>query len=137
LAKIFKLLVGEFNDHLESALASAQDNGEQSGPDDSDEEWEDEESESPTKQMDSNGKNWKQIELSRLLSTNGSLDEEEDDEEEDDPDVISDPLYRINLRQYLTELISEFSKQPYFSSHFAPHLNVMEKKALTSIGIQC
>ena len=77
------------------------------------------------------------LELSRLLSTNGSLDEEEDDEEEDDPDVISDPLYRINLRQYLTELISEFSKQPYFSSHFAPHLNVMEKKALTSIGIQC
>ena len=54
-------MVGEFNDHLESALASAQDNGEQSGPDDSDEEWEDEESESPTKQMDSNGKNWKQI----------------------------------------------------------------------------
>ena len=61
MAKIFKLLVGEFNDHLESALASAQDNGDQSGPDDSDEEWEDEESESPTKQMDSNGKNWKQI----------------------------------------------------------------------------
>ena len=54
-------MVGEFNDHLESALASAQDNGDQSGPDDSDEEWEDEESESPTKQMDSNGKNWKQI----------------------------------------------------------------------------
>ena len=77
-------------------------------------------------------------ELSRLLLTNngGSFDDD-DGEEEDDPDILNDPLYRINLRQYLTELISEFAKQPYFSSHFAPHLNVMEKKALTSIGIQC
>ena len=77
-------------------------------------------------------------ELSRLLLTNngGSFDDD-DGEEEDDPDIINDPLYRINMRQYLTELISEFAKQPYFSSHFAPHLNVMEKKALTSIGIQC
>ena len=74
-------------------------------------------------------------ELSRLLYTNDSF--EEDEEEEEDLDIISDPLYRINLRQYLTELISEFAKQPYFNSHFAPHLNVMEKKALTSIGIQC
>ena len=40
LAKIFKLLVGEFSDHLESALASAQDNND-SGPEDSEEEWED------------------------------------------------------------------------------------------------
>ena len=55
LAKIFKLLVGEFSDHLESALASSQDNDD-SGPDDSDEEeWEDEESStSPLKQSEAN-----------------------------------------------------------------------------------
>ena len=44
--------------------------------------------------------------------------------------------YRINLRQYLTEFVGEFTKQPYFMSHFGQHLNAMEKKALASIGIQ-
>ena len=54
LAKIFKLLVGEFSDHLESALASSQDPND-SGPDESDEEWEDEESStSPLKQFETN-----------------------------------------------------------------------------------
>ena len=44
--------------------------------------------------------------------------------------------FRINLRQYLTEFVGEFTKQPYFMSHFGQHLNAMEKKALASIGIQ-
>ena len=68
---------------------------------------------------------------------NGTFDDtEEGDDEEDDPDALTDPLYRINLRQYLTEFIGEFAKQPYFMSHFGQHLNIMEKKALASIGIQ-
>ena len=44
--------------------------------------------------------------------------------------------FRVNLRQYLTEFVGEFTKQPYFMSHFGQHLNAMEKKALASIGIQ-
>jgi len=135
LVKIFKLLVGDLSDHLENALASAQDdhNDIDSGAEETDEEWEDDDS----TEMNSTGRTFKQTELSRLLGLNGTFDDEEDGEdEEDDPDALADPLYRINLRQYLTEFVGEFTKQPYFMSHFGQHLNAMEKKALASIGIQ-
>lgn len=62
-------------------------------------------------------------------------DEEDEDEEDDDPDALADPLFRMNMRQYLTEFITEFVRNPYFSNHFAPHLNVLEKKALSNINI--
>jgi len=133
LVKLFKLLVGELSDHLENALASAQVQDIDSGAEDSDEEWEDEDNNSEM----NTGRTFKQTELSRLLGLNGTFDDQEDGEdEEDDPDAIADPLFRINLRQYLTEFIGEFAKQPYFMSHFGQHLNVLEKKALTNIGIQ-
>jgi len=135
LAKIFKLLVGDLSDHLENALASAQENNDidSGAEDDTDEEWEDDDN----SEMNSTPRNFRQTELSRLLGLNGTFDDtEEGDDEEDDPDALVDPLYRINLRQYLTEFIVEFAKQPYFMSHFAQHLNIMEKKALNSIGIQ-
>lgn len=59
--------------------------------------------------------------------------------EEEDPDCRNDPLYSIDIRQYLVTFLRylarrglfspipprEFCQQPYFS-HFAPHLNPQE-----------
>ena len=127
LVKIFKLLVGELSDHLENALASSQDIESENSDE---EDWEDEENTG----MNNTNRTFKQTELSRLLGLN-NFDFDEEDENEDDPDALADPLYRVNLRQYLTEFINEFVKQPYFSSHFAQHLNIIEKKALENIAI--
>ena len=137
LVKIFKLLVGELSDHLENALASAQDIESENEDSDGDE-WEDQESSNALNQQSTN-RTFKQTELSRLLGLNGTTfdfgDEEDEDDEDDDPDAAADPIFRVNLRQYLTEFVGEFVKQPYFMSHFAQHLNVVEKKALENIGI--
>ena len=73
-------------------------------------------------------------ELSRLLGDFGD-DDDEDEDEDDDPDAIADPLFRMNMRQYLTEFITEFVRNPFFGNHFAPHLNMLEKKALGNINI--
>ncbi len=59
----------------------------------------------------------------------------DEDEEEEDPDVLSDSLYRLNLRQYLTHFLLEFCKQPYFP-HFAVHLTTDEKRHLVALGVE-
>lgn len=67
------------------------------------------------------------LDLSRLLSpgdgSGGSSFLEEVDEE--DPDSKNDPLYSVDIRQYLLTFLREFCQQPYFS-HFAPHLTPQE-----------
>ena len=68
--------------------------------------------------------------------TIAGYDDEDDEEEEEDPDALADPIYKMNVRQYLTDFITEFVKQPYFMSHFAQHLNDLEKRALRQIGVQ-
>ena len=56
-------------------------------------------------------------------------------DEEEDPDALADPLYNINVCRYLTDFVTEFSRQPFFAAHFAPHLNQSEKTTLATIGI--
>lgn len=131
--------MGELSDHLENALASSQDFESDNDEDNSgDEEWADDDSAADHGAIQtSTNRTFKQTELSRLIGLNGfDLDEDPDEDEEDDPDALADPLYRVNLRQYLTEFIGEFAKQPYFMSHFAQHLNIVEKKALENIGMK-
>ena len=43
---------------------------------------------------------------------------EDDDEDEEDPDARADPMYGLNLKQFLTEFLHDFCKQPYFP-HFS------------------
>ncbi len=61
---------------------------------------------------------------------------DEDEEDEEDLDVLSDPLYQLNLNHYLTEFLTQFCKQPYFPTHFAQHLTTPELRVLASIGAQ-
>jgi len=52
----------------------------------------------------------------------------------DDQDVISDPLYSLDLEAYLKEFVQGFSTQVYFRE-FAAHLNAEELKVLVKYGI--
>lgn len=100
------------------------------------EEWDDDDDNGMNNPSERTGRSFRQTEISRLLSTNGLYGDDEDDEDEDeDPDALADPIYKLNLRQYLNEIVGEFVKQPFFQEHFCVHLNEMEKKALSSIGI--
>ena len=49
---------------------------------------------------------------------------EDDDEDEEDPDARADPMYGLNLKQFLTEFLHDFCKQPYF-----PHFSQVRSKA--------
>lgn len=66
--------------------------------------------------------------LKRLLA---GVEEAGDDE---DPDALQDPIYHLNIQQYLTEFLQSFSQQPYFHA-FLQHLNKQEKQVLASIGV--
>lgn len=59
----------------------------------------------------------------------------EDTGDEKDPDALQDPVYHINIQQYLTEFLQSFSQQPYFHA-FLQHLNKQEKQVLESIGVR-
>lgn len=123
LVKIFKLIVGEMANNLSEALASStvEDEDDLS---DNEEEWEDE---------GGNTSN-EGIEISKLLDPAFAIYQDEDAEE--DPDAMADPIYRLNLKQYLTGFLTEFCTQPYFLTFFAQHLTHVEKNYLKTIGIE-
>ena len=73
------------------------------------------------------------VELSKILE--GDYYDENEDYEDDDPDAVGDPLYNVNLKQYLKEFLLEFSRQPYFG-HFVQHTNIVERNALKTLGVQ-
>ncbi|CAL4163273.1 unnamed protein product [Meganyctiphanes norvegica] len=57
-------------------------------------------------------------------------------DEDDDPDAVGDPLYTLDLQQYLSTFISTFAQHPAFHV-FIPHLNPHEREVLQGIGVQC
>ena len=61
---------------------------------------------------------------------------EEDEDDEDDPDAVSDPIYNVSLKKYLSDFVTEFSQLPYFQIHFALHLNQAERSTLHTIGVK-
>ena len=120
LAKLFKLLVNEINNIIEEA------HDEVSDDDDDDDEFEDDSQESDSS-LTPNGKGMNLADL--LAPAEDYLDE---DVEEDDPDCKADPIYSLDMKQYLVTFIREFTAQPYFS-HFTPHLNASEQETIKSI----
>jgi hypothetical protein len=123
LAKLLKLMVAELSSMMEAA---ADDDYEE---DDSGDEYDSQDSDAENCLNNSGG-----IDLSKLLDPgrdNNGYDEFLDDEE--DPDALSDPLYSINLKQYLVSFLTDFIRQPCFQ-HFTPHLNMMEQKTLQQLA---
>ncbi|XP_014669041.1 PREDICTED: importin-9-like [Priapulus caudatus] len=62
------------------------------------------------------------------------FDANDNDDDEDDEDALNDPLYQVNLQQYLMEFLRELSQQPYYST-FSAHHTDCERKVLANIGI--
>ena len=122
LAKLFKLLVNEMNEIIEEV----NDEVDSCDEEDDDDEFEDDSQESDCSQTAANGKG---IDLHELLAP--AEDYLEEDEEED-PDSKADPIYALDMRQYLVTYIREFSSQPCFT-HFSPHLNPSEQETIRTI----
>ena len=57
-----------------------------------------------------------------------------DAEEEDDPDVLSDPIYHMNLREYLVQFIQSFTQTQYYEP-FKSSLTAQELSVLKHVGI--
>jgi len=119
LAKLFKLLVNEMQNLVEEVDDDGDDDSEDEG-------WDDDSQESDNSQ--SNGATGG-IDLSQLLAPAENYME---DVEEEDPDCKSDPLYSMDIKQYLVSYLREFCQQPYFN-HFAPHLNPQEAATLQTL----
>jgi hypothetical protein len=116
--KIFKLLVNELaycnsNDDFEDVGADEGDEEEIHDPDD------DSESEKNEDDRDS---------FRDLFYFGGNTLE--------DQDIISDPMYAVNLEDYLKEFLLGLSQQPCYPQ-FVPHINAQEKKVLSGYGISC
>ena len=58
------------------------------------------------------------------------------DIEEEDPDCKNDPLYSMDIKQYLVTYLREFCQQPYFS-HFAAHLTPQEVGVVLMCNCGC
>ena len=94
---------------------------------DDDEEWE---GDSQDSEGSLNVSNSKGIDLSKLLAP---AEDYLEDVEEEDPDCKADPVYSLDIKQYLLNFLREFTAQPCFS-HFAPHLNQAETQTLHSLA---
>lgn len=90
-----------------------------------DEEWEDDEL----------ARGEQGVSISQLLEESDYKAGTEDTGDDKDPDALQDPVYHINIQQYLTEFLQSFSQQPYFHA-FLQHLNKQEKQVLESIGVR-
>lgn len=60
--------------------------------------------------------------------------EAEDGENEDDPELMQDSIYFLDLNQYLTDFLSNFSSHHEFPV-YVQHLNIQERKVLTKLNI--
>lgn len=113
LVKIFKLLIYELS--CVTADTTADEEGETES-----------ESEDDDKE---NGVSCSGFNVEDLL-----FDDEESGVNVDDQDILSDPIYTVDLSIYLKDFLTAFSQQPHFPE-FISHLNVQELKALSKIGL--
>lgn len=65
-------------------------------------------------------------------------DEDDDDssefEVEQDPEIRQDPIYQMNLAEYLEQFLKNFATHQNFQV-FVQHLNSSEKKVLNNLNI--
>lgn len=124
LVKIYKLIVNELSNQMESNMAPGIHEEEELVDE---EEFEDDD----------------EVEGSSTLLH--ILDEYENDtlndmdngiDDDDDPDALADPVYHINIQVYLTEFLQSLSQQPFYNM-FSSHHTPVEKQVLQTIGIQC
>ncbi|KAK7789846.1 hypothetical protein R5R35_003757 [Gryllus longicercus] len=118
LVKIYKLLVNELSNAMEASAAKTSEDLEET-----DEEWSGEE--------DEEGSCLEHRKKEKIFIGDDGVD---DDDAEDDPDILQDPVYHLNMQQYLTDFLQSVSQQPCFPV-FSQHLNNQERQVLAAIGI--
>jgi len=122
LVKIFKLLIYELSCvAVDTTLDEGEPGEVEAGAGDTDTESEDDDKE--------NGMSGGGFNVEDLL-----FDDEESGLNVDDQDILSDPLYVVDLASYLKDFLTAFSQQPHFPE-FMAHLNPTEIKALSKIGL--
>ncbi|XP_037091260.1 importin-9-like [Pollicipes pollicipes] len=121
LVKIFKLLINELSSAIE------RDAGSESDPD---EEYEDEAEEDQEKIDLPEG-----VPLSQVLSNDFHGYDFDTVDDEEDADALADPVYHVDLKQYLSEYLASFCQQPCIAL-FAPHLQTAERQVLSQIGVR-
>lgn len=131
LAKIFKLIVNELSTVME---ANASRTNAADWSHDSSGMWEEQEDEEDDDDDEDDDDGLAGQLLSDLIASNKYDDDYYDDDEEDDPDALKDPLYQIDLQAYLTDFLTQFAQQPYYSM-FSGHLNNDERQTMQSIGL--
>jgi hypothetical protein len=125
--KILRLLATDLTAKIEEeedqAAESDYDDEDEFGDDD----WEDEES--------TNHQKDKFAMLSDFLDASGlDMEGEEDEEQEADPDVLSDPVYQMNLKDYLVDFFRQCVQQnsPAFAQS-ASEMSDVEKRTLQTL----
>ncbi|XP_046424857.1 importin-9 isoform X1 [Neodiprion fabricii] len=113
LVKIFKVIINELSNDIEAVCATQ-------GIDKSEE---DEDEDDQEELLDPGN----EVNLIQL-------DPDDDDDEDEDLELKNDPVYHLNLSQYLRDFLLNFSTHHCFPV-FYQHLNVLERRALTSMNI--
>ncbi|CAI9717889.1 importin-9-like isoform X1 [Octopus vulgaris] len=128
LVKIYKLIVNELSNQMETNMATNIPDEDELIDEDEFEEGDDDDDEV------SDGTT-----LSSILEDYGGdglnvlksgLDEDED------PDALADPVYHIDLQAYLSEFLQSLSQQAFYNM-FSSHHTPAERQVLQAIGIQC
>lgn len=119
--KIIRLLATDLTNKIEEEedQAAESDYDDEDGEDD----WEDED----------DGRKEKFSMLSDLLDSNGLDFDGEDEEDVVDPDILADPVYQLNMKDYLIEFFRECVKQnsPAFAQSVS-ELSDVEKRTLST-----
>lgn len=120
--KIIRLLATDLTTKIEEDedQAAESDYEDEEGEDD----WEDEEDDRNKDQFSF---------LSDILDSHG-LDMDGEEEEEDDPDVLADPIYQLNMKDYLVDFFRQCVQQnsPAFAQSVT-ELSDVEKRTLSSL----
>ncbi|EGD81708.1 hypothetical protein PTSG_02419 [Salpingoeca rosetta] len=138
--KLFKLLVGEYQEQLLKAQRQEEgdgdddddydDDGVEGADDDDDDEegWEDVDEGSVPKFMSADEFYSSSDMLD--LGLGALLGELEDEETANDPDAVADPIYHINLRDHLLEVLRSVASDESAQQAFLPALNAKEQDIL-------
>ncbi|XP_063952084.1 importin-9-like [Lytechinus pictus] len=130
--KIYKLLINELSNAMETTTSRQASAG---GEDLEDDGWEDEEDDEEDDDVMIN-EHGLAGQLSEFADAYPGYDcfDDDDPDDEDDPDALQDPLNQVDLQTFLTDFLVEFSKHECHRD-FAAHVNDAEKHVLGSIGI--
>jgi len=116
LVKIYKLLLNEIANQIESSTKKG-----------SFFEWDEGSSESEDMDPD-DGKQT----LAQLLNDNSVINDFDEDDDEEELMDANDPVNQIDLFEYLTTFVKQFSKTDVHKLHFVNYLNVVEKEAFAT-----